>query len=151
MGESLKNAYSEIFEILKYMDKTLVNKIPKELIECFENNRIHNYKTRIDKTDIFNKNNISRQTLSILAYLNLNYWVDDNKKEQLKKIYRKNEFEYLEKLKIQYPVDVFRNKNDINKTDSCDEKSPIEYKQKNIFIRIINILKKVLLKKRNRD
>lgn len=151
MGESLKNAYSEIFEILKYMDKTLVNKIPKELIECFENNRIHNYKTRIDKTDIFNKNNISRQTLSILAYLNLNYWVDDNKKEQLKKIYRKNEFEYSEKLKVQYPVDVFRNKNDINKTDSCDEKSLIEYKQENIFIRIINILKKVLLKKRNRD
>ena len=151
MEESLKIAYSEIFEILKYLDKTLINKIPNELIEYFENNRIHDYKTRIDKTDIFNKNNISRQTLSILAYLNLNYWVDKNKKEHLKKIYRKNEFEYSEKLKDQYPIDVFKDNKNINKTDLSDEKALIEYQPGNIFVRIINILKNVLFKKRNRD
>lgn len=153
MDDGLRIAYSEVFEILKYMDKELVSKIPIELLNNFKNNRIRNYKVKIDKNDIFNRKNISRQTLSILGYLNLNYWVDENKKSELKSLYRKNEYEYSENLKNKYPIDVFKNnQTTINKNDnSIEKKALIEYKQNNLFAKFIEMIRNIFFKKRNRN
>ena len=110
MEEEVKIANSEIFEILSYMDKQQVMKIPVSLLENFKNNKKKDYISRIDKNDIYNKNNISKRTLSILAYLNVNYWVDENKKAELIEQYRKNDIKNMEKLKEGYPIDIFENR-----------------------------------------
>ena len=49
--------YSEVFEILKYMDKTDVMKIPIEILTKIKNNKDENYISKIDKTNksIFQK------------------------------------------------------------------------------------------------
>lgn len=53
---------------------------------------IENFKSEdYDKEDIFNKNNISREALAILAYLNLTYWANEEQKKELINMYRKNE------------------------------------------------------------
>ena len=74
MDESTKEAYAEVFEILKYMDRNIVMKIPLDIIELFSQNKNDNYKSKIDHNDIFNKNNISKKALNILALLNINYF-----------------------------------------------------------------------------
>ena len=40
--------YSEVFEILKNIDKKMVMKIPEEILENIKNNKDTNYKEHID-------------------------------------------------------------------------------------------------------
>ena len=61
MNENIRIAYSEVFEILRNMNKQLVMKIPIEILESFKANRKLDYISNIDKNDIFNKNNISKE------------------------------------------------------------------------------------------
>ena len=78
-----ENTYTEVFEILSYMDKMTVMKIPVELLKFIRDNRNENYKTLIDKNDIFNMKNISEETKHFLAWLDVNYWMDEEKKNRL--------------------------------------------------------------------
>ena len=43
------NAYAEVYEILSYLDKEEYNKIPKELIEVFEENRNLEYEYEVNE------------------------------------------------------------------------------------------------------
>jgi len=38
MRKNIRESYSETLEILKYMDTSITNKIPRQLIEYFEEN-----------------------------------------------------------------------------------------------------------------
>ena len=63
------NTYAEVYEILSYMDKMTVMKVPIELLKIIKNNKNENYKTLVDKNDIFNMKNISDETRHVLAWL----------------------------------------------------------------------------------
>lgn len=153
MEDKIKIAYSEIFEILKYMDKSQVMKIPIEILENFKENRLQNYKSKINKDDIFNKNNITRETLSILGYLNLNYWSSNVKKRDLLALYRKNEYELSKRNEEQYD-NIFHNKNldqnTFDKNPLNEEKWLVEYKKTNLFILIFNKIKSYFNLKRQK-
>ena len=84
-------AYTEVFEILGYMNRKMVKKIPIEIINMFKEKRIKNYMSRIDRNDYFNKNNISQKTLEILLWLDMEYWATDEKRKILIKKYKENE------------------------------------------------------------
>ena len=53
MEDNMSIAYAEVFEILGYMDKELVMKIPIELLQVFKNKRSTTFKSKINKNDIF--------------------------------------------------------------------------------------------------
>lgn len=83
--------YAEVYEILSYMNKITVMKIPIEILTLLKNKRDRSYISRIDKKDIFNKNNIEKETLDILAYFDLHYWANGEEKRALYKQYSENE------------------------------------------------------------
>ena len=101
-------AYAEVCEVLSYMEKEQLNKVPSELLSFFYKNRKKGHISRIDKDDIFNKDNISRKALSILAYINMNYWASEEHKIELRKIYQINEFKLDLERREKYSVDVFK-------------------------------------------
>ena len=78
--------YEEVYEILSHMDKITVMKIPEDLLKLIIKNRNIDYKTRIDKNDLFNKQNISDEALDLLCYIDYHYWMDENKKKRINKI-----------------------------------------------------------------
>ena len=86
-----KSAYTEVFEILKNMDRKLVMKIPIEIVKAIKDNRDLEYKVKIDKNDIFNKKNISKKALNILGWLQINYLTEKDEKIKLIQKYMKNE------------------------------------------------------------
>ena len=47
--------YKELFEILGYMDKITVMKIPMDILQTIKNKKDNNYKTRVDKKDLFKR------------------------------------------------------------------------------------------------
>lgn len=68
------NTYKELYEILSYMDKITVMKIPLEILQNIKKCKNNYYKTKIDKKDIFNEKNVSRETIDLLCYFYKNYW-----------------------------------------------------------------------------
>lgn len=91
MEEDRRNAYTEVFEILKNMDRKLVMKIPIEIVKTIKDNRNIEYKVKIDKNDIFNKKNISKRALNILGWLQINYLSEKDEEMKLINKYIKNE------------------------------------------------------------
>lgn len=66
--------YKELYEILSYMDKGTVMKIPIEILQIIKKNKDDRYITQIDKNDIFNEKNVNRETIDLLCYFYKHYW-----------------------------------------------------------------------------
>ena len=147
MTMNRKNSYVEILEILKYMDKIYVDKIPKKLIEFFEENKANNYDFKYDSTVELDKQNLNDNTLALLAMLNLNYWCksEEHKKELISR-YNDNEQKYQEELREKYnPDNIFKNykqEKSVEENIVKEEVALVEYKE-SIFRTVINKIKKI--------
>ncbi len=76
-----REAYSEVLEVLRHMNKIYVDKIPKKLIMFFYDNCSLDYEYRMTKP--IEKEELKESTLDILALLNLNYWSKISNKEEM--------------------------------------------------------------------
>ena len=151
MDEINQIAYAEVMQVLKYFDRNLVMKIPIELLEYFKEHQKKDLIVNIDKEDIFNKNNISKDALALLAYIDLEYWADEEEKCELKKMYMENEKNHQIELSEKYEHDnIFKNKEeiDINEKAVIEETSMIEYKKDNIFIKLKKFILNIIGKKK---
>ena len=141
MDNTLKVTYAEVYEILKYMDKKMVMKVPLEILQLFKNNKDNNYISKINKNDIFNKNNITEDTLRVLSWLNINYWSDEKKKRELISLYRENDLKYEIALKNRYELskkELFKEKN------RSETNLPLVIeKKKSIFKIIFDIVRRI--------
>lgn len=147
MTMNRKNSYVEILEILKYMDKIYVDKIPKKLIEFFEENKANNYKFKYDSAVELGKQNLNDNTLALLAMLNLNYWCEseEHKKELIAR-YNDNEQKYQEELHKEYnPDNIFKKDNQEKSIEDNilkEEVAMAVYKE-SIFKKFINKIKSI--------
>ena len=82
--------YEELYEILGQMDKVTVMKIPEDILNNINSKRNKDFKTKIDKYDLFNEENIRKETVDLLCWLDYNYWMNNERKEKVKKIISKN-------------------------------------------------------------
>ena len=94
--------YQEVYEILSYMDKSTVMKIPLGILEEINEKRDINYISRINPEDLFNELNVARETIVFIAWLDYNYWANDQEKEELYKTFLSNQYEYEEDLKRRF-------------------------------------------------
>lgn len=134
------NTYSEVFEVLSNMDKSIVMKIPLEILEIIKNNRNLDYVSKIDKNDLFNLNNLSEDAINVLAWLDVNYWITDEKKEKINEYLKNNN----EKVRFDGFPKFNQEKNANNKMVIEDVQVKI-YKE-NIIVKIINGIKKLFNK-----
>ena len=81
------NTYSEVFEILSLMDKKVVMKIPEKILMNIKSRRNINYKLNLTPDNLFSNSIDSKEALEILACLDVNYWMDKEKNEELRKKY----------------------------------------------------------------
>ena len=89
MKENYPKAYTEVLEIMKYMPKQDVNKIPKEMIEMFENKMDKSYVFNVKETDDFADLKILDETEAIFVNIFRDYWATP---EQKKKIIEKQSY-----------------------------------------------------------
>lgn len=108
--ENNKIAYAQVLEVLKNMDNYYVDKIPKSLKKFFDKNRPKDYEFNLDMNKELKDNNLDKETLNILAMLNLNYWCSDEDKNKLINKYAENDKKHQEELRKKYnPDDLFKN------------------------------------------
>ena len=104
-----KRAFKEVNEIINIMGEQYKSKIPKELLELLKKEEDKEYITKIDKNLSFEKQSISRIALILLNYINRNYWLEEDKKEEVKQLYRNNEEKYQNILREKYnPNEIFK-------------------------------------------
>lgn len=132
------DTYSEVYEILSYMNKSIVMKIPVEILELIKENRNLNYVSKIDKQDLFNLNNLSKDAINVLAWIDVNYWMNKEKKEKIK-LSSKN---YFKENKIE-KVPSFINKEN-TKTRMTDTNVILIKYRESIFEKFKNFILKIL-------
>ena len=137
------NTYEEVYEILRYMDKITVMRIPEEILNTIKKKRNVNYKTKIDKNDIFNEENISKEALDFLCWIDYKYWMDESRKMKIDQINFDKIKKYEEEKREKYnPDKLFKDK----KIESMDSLSNalemIEYKE-SIIRKFINKIKSI--------
>ena len=128
-------SYVEVLEILKHIPQEQYNKIPKEKILFYEQNKNREYKF------IYNEKmpNLSRKANAVLVNLYKEYIADSNEKNKIENILELNDKKQeIEKQKKFNNTDLFKNKN--NNNEPIKNVSLIEYKDK-WYMKLINKIK----------
>ena len=143
------NTYQEVYEILSYMDKLTVMKIPEDILTTIKIKRNPNFITKINKQDIFNEENVSKETIDLLCWLDYNYWMNDEQRIEIDKLKREISIEVENEKREKYnPNTIFKKntqENNVEKDIVKDELSIIEYKE-SIFRKIINKIKSIFIR-----
>ena len=111
-----REAYSEVLEVLRHMNKIYVDKIPKKLIMFFYDNCSLDYEYRMTKP--IEEENLKEATIDILALLNLNYWSNVSNKEELIIKYSINEKDFQSQINQQLEQENKFTKIDISNSNS---------------------------------
>lgn len=141
-------AYSEVYEILNLLDKDYKEKVPDKVIRFFEEERLKDYKPEIDTDTPLIDQNLKRETIVLLAILNLNYWCEtpEEKQEILDEL-SNNEKEKKELLEKYNPDNLFNKKqNKANEEPMQESTELIVYKETNFVIKLLNKIKQLFKK-----
>ena len=79
------NAYAEVYEILSYLDKEEYNKIPKELIEVFEENRNLEYEYEVNEEQDLTNQPMLIETKAILLNIFRDYLATPEQSSKIKR------------------------------------------------------------------
>ena len=133
-----KQAYSEIDEFLSLLDEKTRNEVPTKLRELFKKEKDKNYHKEINTIIPIKEQNLKKETLALIALLNLQYWCKDEKeKERLKQVYANNENKYQDELRQKYnPDNIFKNSNQSTQKDTEEQREKIIRVQQQERIRI---------------
>lgn len=110
MNRKTKEIYSEVYQVLNFLGNEYIDKLPKSLFNMLEKKRDINYEPKYTEDIPLNKQNIKKETISIIALLHLNYWCEnENEKFELKQIFKNNEDMYENELRKKYnPDNIFK-------------------------------------------
>ena len=144
--KEFQKAYVELYEIIKVLPEEEQKKIPKLFLKNLKNNMDKEYKFILDKdSDILNQNyRIETKALFVELYEkylapkeDLDFW---NKYDKI----CDNMIE--EEKRIKYDTkNIFKNRKLERKESISNSNLPIEIKDENIFIKILNFIKKIFI------
>lgn len=142
-------AYTEVNCLLEYLPQSYIDKLPKKLIELIQKQSNDKYKINIDTSKSLLEQDFSKETKDLIAVIKYNYWSTEEEKQQLKKIFYDNENKYQKELLEKYnPNDIFKKKQIKTEiTETTDSKLQMVVYKENIFIKFLNIIKNIFIKK----
>lgn len=144
-----QNAYSEVLQILKYVPDEDVDKIPKDMLEMFEDNSNKDFTFDYDPEKTLQEQNVSKTARYIIAIIYRDYWAT---KEQREKIIEKEKHDLRvieEQKKEKYSIDnIFKNNSSEDLHDNAKDESNlqalVEYKKPTLWSRIKEVFRKIL-------
>lgn len=148
MEDNYKKAYKEVVEILKFVSKENVDKIPKEMLDMFEEEQDKEYNFKVDTTKSFEEQLLLEETKAIFSNIFRDYWANDY---QRKVIIEKENMDRIKWEEEKFdPKDLFKNNqknfNKQNNNDKVDVNLTV-IKKENSFKKLIDKIFKSLKKK----
>lgn len=144
MNIKTKEIYSEVYQVLNLLGNEYIDKLPNSLLNMLKEKRNMDYNPQYIEDVPLNKQNIKKETISIIALLHLNYWCENTKeKNELNQMFKNNEDRYQDEIRKKYnPDNIF--KKHIQENVIKNEVSLVEYKE-SIFKRLINKIKSLFI------
>ncbi len=148
MEDNYKKAYKEVVEILKFVSKENVDKIPKEMLDMFEEEQDKEYNFKVDTTKSFEEQLLLEETKAIFSNIFRDYWANDYQRNV---IIEKENMDRIKWEEQKYdPKDLFKNNqknfNKQNNNDTVDVNLTV-IKKENSFKKLIDKIFKSLKKK----
>lgn len=139
----LSKAYTEVCAILELLGSEYIDKIPTQLYKYIISKKDNKIRVYYDIDKPINEQEVSKETLIFIVYLNLQYWCSDEKeKEELLKIYKQNDDKIERELREKYnPDNLFNKKQYSPKNESVQL---IEYKKQSFIKSLIQKLIKTI-------
>ena len=100
----------ELDEILQYLSEEDLNKIPYEIRNVIKEKKDKQYIWKYDKLKELKEQNIDRKTIIMLSYINMEYLLNTEEKEVMKKMHRYNEEKLEREKKQKYNSNIFGGK-----------------------------------------
>ena len=153
MNKNNSKAYSEVYEIINLLEEEYSNRIPKKILDFFDEIRDKEYKHTIDVNKPLSEQNIERDAIILLAILDLNYWCDsEEEKKELLDIFNRNteiKNQKNKELEEKYNLDnLFKKRQSISEIGDDKELSLLEYKEQGLFKRIIEKIQKLFKRRK---
>lgn len=145
-SDTYRNAYVELYELIKWLPDNEQKKIPKTVIENLREDMNTNYVFNIKKDEDITQQNFMTETKALFVELYEKYLAKDNEKEIWKEYDRFcfNLIENEKKEKYNYN-DIFKNKQEPNEKiiiiDDSKNNLPVEVKKEKILIRFMKTIK----------
>lgn len=131
----------ELDEILKYIDKEDLEKIPEDIRNAIAEKKDKEYKWKYDETKELKDQNIHRKTVAMLSYLNMEYLLNDEQKELMKQIHKNNEEKAeQEKYEKYNPDNLFKSKTEYPKPE---ETALVGVKTEKWYEKIFSFIKNI--------
>ena len=133
MDKKNSRAFSEVDSILNCLPKDYINMLPQEVIDLIKKNKDNSYQPQYTLSKEIYEQQISALALSIITWLNLNYWCSNEERADILKTLEENEEKYHNEMKAKenliFPA--VEKKIDIKKFESTSLAKP----QKNLFLK----------------
>jgi hypothetical protein len=139
-----ENCLVELDEVLNYLSPENLAKIPGEIRNGIKAQKSKSYEWKYDETKTLKEQNLNRNTIVLLSYLNSEYLLNEEQKEYMDKLHRinekKNEKEKIEKYSVQ---DLFAQKEKSNYNDFIykDNLSVVEKEKEKWYNKILKCIK----------
>ncbi|MCM1230598.1 MAG: hypothetical protein NC489_10730 [Ruminococcus flavefaciens] len=78
-------SYTEVLELLKYFDEESLAKIPKEMIEVFENNCDRDYDFHLDLNKPLDEQNLLQETRALIAVIYIDYLASPEERDEIRR------------------------------------------------------------------
>lgn len=91
MTKIMHKAYAEVYEILKYMPKEYIEKIPMKFMRMFEDCSLTEYNILIEPNRSLQEQQITYEAKVVMAILKYNYWLDSDGKQKMMERLREND------------------------------------------------------------
>lgn len=141
-----KKVLAEVYEILKHLSSENYNKIPNNVINLIKENKDKNYIWRYDTTKSLAEQNISRDTVTVLSYINMEYLLNDRQREFIENLHKQNEEKIEEIKREKYNSDTLFKNSKSNYSDTNPNTSLVEYRKekwyKRFITKIVNLFKR---------
>ena len=145
MTKTMKQAYAEVDEILKFMPKEYVDKIPLKFRNLFSECRDRISDVKIDPNKTLKEQRIMYETRVIIAVLKYNFWCENE--EEKNKILEKIKLK--EKLALEkYDISALASKRSIFVDDTEQEKNykenlPVKFEKQSWLSKILSKFKNI--------
>jgi len=136
----------EVDEILNYLSEEDLEKIPDDIKQVIKDNKDKDYTWNYDEDKTLKEQDVSRDTIAILSYLNMEYLLNEKQKQFMEEMHKRNEQEkrkkeYSNETQYNYE-DLFKRKNKVEDTNNEQEEVALIPVIEETFIRkIINKIK----------
>lgn len=141
MEDNYPKAYKEVIEILNFVPKESVDKIPKTMIDMLKEKMDKNHNFKVDINKRFEEQNILDETKAIFANISRDYWTTPYQRKIIEEKERLDRQKAEEEKRKKYDPDVFKNEKEKLNIDEQHNNVPVKVKKQNIFQRLLYCIK----------